>query len=581
MVRGVAPGLLPDALRVAIPGILAAMTPCPDRPMKDNHRLILFLVFTFSLVMLWEAWQRQNATPTAQAPAVQSTAQTAVPTGAAPLAGMPETVPGSAPATPATAAVARATVKTDILEATISAKGGDIVGLKLLDHKTMAGSADPFVLFDDGKKHDYAAQSGLTGEGMPNHNTVYALSAEQLALQPGQDSVVLKLSAAGANGVTVTKTLTFQRGSYLIDVGHEVENQGLAPVTTSAYFRLSRDDKPSEEVGFLGAQTYTGPAFYTDAEKFMKVDFSDIQKAKAKVPALANDGWVAMVQHYFVAAFLPKTGQREFFVQDLGNQKVAAGVKQALPTLAPGQKIAISTPLYAGPQVQENLAKLAPGFDLVVDYGVLTLIAAPLFWLLSWFHAVVGNWGWAIIMLTVLLKLVFYPLSAASYKSMAKMRLVTPRMMKLKELYANDRMRLNQEMMALYQKEKINPLGGCLPVLVQIPVFIALYWVLLGSVEMRHAPWLGWITDLSSKDPYFVLPIIMGVTMFIQTKLNPQPPDPIQAKVMLFMPIAFTFMFLFFPAGLVLYWTVNNLLSIAQQWQITRAIEGGLSKAAT
>lgn len=540
--------------------------------MKDNQKLVLFLVFTFSLVMLWEAWQRQHAPQPPAASAVQTTQQAGVPVSAAP-------VPGAAPAAQQTVQAAQATIKTDVFEAVVSAKGGDIVSLKLLDHKAETGSDAPFILFDDGKRHDYAAQSGLTGDGMPNHNTIYALPAERLDLAPGQDSVALRLTAAGPAGVTVSKTLTFHRGSHVIDVTHDVDNQGATPLSTSAYFRLSRDNKPSEDVGFFGAQTYTGPAFYTEAQKYHKVDFADIEKSKAKVPAAATDGWVAMVQHYFVAGFLPKAGQREFFVQDLGNKKFAAGVKLPMPVVAAGQKVSVTVPLYAGPQEQKKLAELAPGFDLVVDYGVLTVIAAPLFWLLSWIHALVGNWGWAIIVLTILLKLAFFPLSAASYKSMAKMRTVTPRMMKLKELYANDRMKLNQEMMELYKKEKINPLGGCLPVVVQIPVFIALYWVLLGSVEMRQAPWLGWITDLSVKDPYYVLPVIMGITMFIQTKLNPTPPDPIQAKVMLFLPLVFSFMFLFFPAGLVLYWTLNNLLSIAQQWKITRAIEGGHSKA--
>lgn len=541
--------------------------------MKDNLKLILFLVFTFSLMMLWESWQRQHAPQTPPAASTPAAQQTAVPSAATPVAGA---VPA---ATTQAVAAAKAVIKTDVLEAVVSAKGGDIISLKLLDHKASGGSDEPFTLFDDGKKHDYAAQSGLTGEGMPNHNTIYALSAEQLNLATGQDSVSLQLKANGPGGVMVTKTLTFHRGSYLIDVSHEIDNQGTAPLATSAYFRLSRDDKPSEEVSFFGAQTYTGPAFYTEASKFQKVNFADIQNQKTKPPAAANDGWVAMVQHYFVAGFLPKSGQREFFVQDLGNKRFAAGVKLPLANVAPGQKGSISVPLYAGPQEQKKIAALAPGFDLVVDYGMLTVIAAPLFWLLSWIHALVGNWGWAIIVLTLLLKLAFFPLSASSYKSMAKMRTVTPRMIKLKELYGNDRMRLNQEMMELYKKEKINPLGGCLPVLVQIPVFIALYWVLLGSVEMRHAPWLGWITDLSAKDPYYVLPVIMGISMFIQTKLNPTPPDPIQAKVMLILPIVFSVTFLFFPAGLVLYWTVNNILSIAQQWQITRAIEGGLSKA--
>ena len=322
--------------------------------------------------------------------------------------------------------------------------------------------------------------------------------------------------------------------------------------------------------------TFTGPAFSPSAAKFPKVEFSHISDKKGKIPAKSQDGWVAMVQHYFVSAWLPQgAAEREFFAREVGKDMYSVGVIMSVASVAPGANGKLVVPLYAGPQEQEKLAKIAPGLDLVVDYGWLTMIAAPIFWVLQWLHGFLGNWGWAIIGLTLLLKLAFFPLSAASYKSMAKMRVLTPKLMKLKEAYGDDKQRLNQEMMALYKREKVNPLGGCLPVLVQIPVFIALYWVLLGTVEMRNAPWLGWITDLSVKDPYYVLPLIMGATMFIQTKLNPTPPDPIQAKVMLYMPIVFTGMFLFFPAGLVLYWTVNNILSIAQQWQITRMVEAG------
>ena len=308
------------------------------------------------------------------------------------------------------------------------------------------------------------------------------------------------------------------------------------------------------------------------------MQFADITEGDAKFPKTAADGWVAMVQHYFVGAWLPKEGeQREYFARALGNNLFSAGVILPVASIAPGAEGTVSTRLYAGPQEQDKLEGIAPGLDLVVDYGWLTVIAAPLFWVLSWFHNLTGNWGWAIILVTVAIKAIFFPLSAASYKSMAKMRVLGPRLQRMKEMYGNDKAKMQQEMMNLYRTEKINPLGGCLPILVQIPVFIALYWVLLGSVEMRHAPWLGWIQDLSAKDPYFILPIIMGVSMLIQMKLNPTPPDPIQAKVMMAMPIIFTFMFLWFPSGLVLYWVVNNCLSIAQQWQITRMIESGKS----
>ncbi len=379
----------------------------------------------------------------------------------------------------------------------------------------------------------------------------------------------LTLQAPGRGGNKVSKTYVFHRGSYEIELIQEG-----APAGAMAYYQITRDGKPAEGGGgdmMMGVSTFTGPAVYTDGEKFQKVEFSDIEKGKAKFASKADNGWLALVQHYFVAAWLPPAKvEREYFMRKLGDNLYSAGV--ILPVAADGKSVMM---LYAGPQEQNKLEQIAPGLELVVDYGWLTMIAAPLFWILGMIHKLTGNWGWSIIGLTVLIKAAFFPLSAASYKSMAKMKVLTPKLMKLKETFGDDKQRLNQEMMELYKREKVNPLGGCLPILVQIPVFIALYWVLLGTVEMRNAPWLGWIADLSVKDPYFVLPLIMGATMFIQTKLNPTPPDPIQAKVMLFMPIMFTGMFLFFPAGLVLYWTVNNVLSIAQQWQITRMIESG------
>ncbi len=548
----------------------------------ENRRLILFLVFTFSLVMLWDAWNKYNHPP--QPPVASQSAPGSAGVPSAPQAG--QSAVASIAATPTTAGAdrktaPRVTVTTDLLHVEVSALGGDIVKLELLKHGATDDRKKPYVIFDDGAQHLYLAQTGLIGDGLPNHNTVFSLPAGNLELKDGQESISLRMEAEGTSGIKVAKTLVFHRGKYVIDITEEVENGGTAPLNTSSYFKLTRDDKPLEQHhGFFGgAQTFTGPAFYSDVGKFHKVDFADIGKGKAKVPAAATDGWVAMVQHYFVSAFLPTAGQREFFVQDVGNGVYSAGVKLPMATIAPGQKGSVSVPLYAGPQEQQKLVELAPGFDLVVDYGWLTVIAAPLFWVLSWLHKLVGNWGWAIIALTVLIKLVFFPLSAASYKSMAKMKTLMPRMKRIQEEYKADRMKMNQEMMELYKREKVNPMGGCWPILIQMPVFIALYWVLLGAVEMRQAPWLGWITDLSVKDPFFILPIIMGVTSLIQVKLNPAPPDPVQAKVMLFMPIFFTVMMAWFPAGLVLYWVVNNLLSIGQQWYITRMFDTGGGEA--
>jgi YidC/Oxa1 family membrane protein insertase len=527
--------------------------------------------------MLWDAWQRQNQPKVsvgavATTPAVNAAGGVDAP-GAVPTPSVPGT---AAPAVPAANAPlpggVTSTVRTDLYVAEISSRGGDIVRLELVKHGDTEDKSKKFVLFDNGGKHVYQAQSGVIGEGLPNHKAEWKLAGGEQVLKDGEDVLEVRLEANAADGSKVTKVYVFKRGSYQIEVRHEGVKPG-----SHAYYQITRDGKPADgqnNAMMMGVVTFTGPAVYTDAEKFQKVEFSDIEKNKAKFAQKADNGWLAVVQHYFVSAWLPAPGiAREFYMRKVGNDLFSAGV--ILPIAADG-KSTIS--LYAGPQEQDKLEKIAPGLDLVVDYGWLTVIAAPLFWVLGAIHKLAGNWGWAIIGLTVLLKLIFFPLSAASYKSMAKMRVLTPKLMKLKETYGDDKQRLNQEMMALYKREKVNPLGGCLPVLVQIPVFIALYWVLLGTVEMRNAPWLGWITDLSVKDPYYVLPLIMGATMFIQTKLNPTPPDPIQAKVMLMMPVIFTFMFLWFPAGLVLYWTVNNVLSIAQQWQITRLIEAGEGK---
>ncbi|QID19654.1 membrane protein insertase YidC [Nitrogeniibacter mangrovi] len=550
----------------------------------DNRRLILTLIFGFSLFMLWEGWMKHNnppaapVTPTtaAGAPGAHATATDAsIPQASTPVGTSGDVPTGKRPASTAPTI----TVTTDMLVARISAEGGDIVHLELTHHKATGDKSKNFVLLDDGGNHIYTAQGGLTGKGLPNHKTRFELPAGNPTLAAGQDTLQVRLKAPEVNGIAVTKVLTFTRGSYEIDVSYEIANHGTEPLKTDAYFQLQRDGDPAEGVKAMGAHTFTGPAFYTEADKFMKVKFDAIADGDAKYPKKADNGWVAMIQHYFVSALIPKEGvEREYFARKIGNNLYTAGMILPVPEIAPGQQQTVSTELYAGPQEQDKLKAIAPGLDLVVDYGWLTVIAAPLFWVLQWFHKLTGNWGWAIILVTVCLKAIFFPLSATSYKSMAKMRTLGPRMQRMKEQFGDDKVRMQQEMMKIYKTEKINPLGGCLPIVVQIPVFIALYWVLLGSVEMRQAPWLGWITDLSVKDPYYILPIIMGISMLIQQRLNPTPPDPMQAKVMMAMPIVFTFMFLFFPAGLVLYWVVNNTLSIAQQWQITRMIESGGKK---
>ena len=443
-----------------------------------------------------------------------------------------------------------------------------ITYLELLEHKDSGKSDQNVILL--GPEHRYAAQSGLIGNGLPTHRALY--KAEQLAysLKQGEDHLDVRLVTSVSEGITSTKTLTFRRGSYVIDIKQEIENHANSPISAHAYFQLTRDGKKPAGANSM-APTYTGPAVYSEQDKFHKVDFGDIDKNKVGYTRNTDNGWVAMIQHYFVSALvLPDKAPREYYTRKLSDDYYAVGEIIPVPDVAPGGKASVGVELFAGPQNQSLLKATAPGLDLVVDYGWLTILAAPLFWVLQFFHGMTGNWGVAIILLTVVIKLIFFPLSAASYRSMAKMKLVAPRLTKIREMYPDDRMKQNQAMMDLYKTEKINPLGGCLPIAVQIPVFIALYWTLLAAVELRHAPFYGWITDLSVEDPWYVLPALMMVTMLLQTKMNPAPPDPVQAKVMMIMPFAFGVMFFFFPAGLVLYWLVNNVLSILQQWQINR-----------
>jgi len=464
-------------------------------------------------------------------------------------------------------------VKTDFLEAEISTIGGDITRLDFLKQPDSLDKNKPLVLFHRGEgTHNYVAQSGLLGANLPNHNSTFVSEQDQYELSANSDQIQVRLKTDAGTTLQVIKTITFHKGSYLIDIAYELDNMGQQAVTASSYFQLVRDSvAPAGSLRFL--PTYTGAAVYTDKEKFQKVPFTDIEKNKAKFIKQADNGWIGILQHYFVAAWIPKENtNREYFTRKLDGDLYSVGMVLPAVVIEPGQNTVQSVGLYAGP-TEATLDKIAPGLGLTVDYGWLTIIATPLFWVMSLFYAWTHNWGVAIILLTVLIKLIFFPLSAASYRSMAKMRVVAPKLEKIKQQYADDREQLNRAMMELYKTEKINPLGGCLPVLIQIPVFIALYWSILSSVEMRYAPFFGWITDLSAADPYYILPILMGTSMVIQMRLNPKPPDPLQAKVMQIMPIAFSVMFFFFPAGLVLYSIVNNVLSIAQQWFITRTAE--------
>lgn len=537
-------------------------------------------------MMIWDGWQRhanpivpQSISSDVIKPQVQSldSPQSSV-SNTSPVPVSSSTVKSSEQVVTTEQTSLRATgkkvrVKTDFLEAEISTIGGDIERLVLVNHPDALDKNKPFVIFQRGKgTHNYIAQSGLLGAGLPNHNSLYFSEKDLYELSGNAEQVQVRLKAEGDSKLKVTKVITFHKGSYLIEVAYDLENTGQQSVSASSYYQLVRDSiAPAGSMRFL--PTYTGIAVYTDKEKFKKVDFTDIEKGKVEYPKQADDGWIGILQHYFVAAWLPKEKtDREYFTRKLDGDSYAVGLITPSLAIDPGQKASVRSNLYAGPALAD-LDNIAPGLGLTVDYGWLTIIANPLFWVMALFNSWAHNWGIAIILLTVLIKLIFFPLSAASYRSMAKMRLVAPKLEKIKQQHGDDREQLNRAMMELYKTEKINPLGGCLPVLVQIPVFIALYWAILSSVEMRNAPFFGWITDLSIPDPYYVLPLIMGASMIVQMGLNPKPPDPLQAKVMQIMPIAFSVIFFFFPAGLVLYSIVNNLLSIAQQWVITRNAE--------
>jgi len=561
----------------------------------DTQRLILFVIFSFSALFLWEAWQREHRPPPLPPAAAKATAPADLPVpsvtapgqgpapgvvGPGPIPGAPATAGSAGDVAPATRTVA---VKTDLYTADIDLAGGVITRVALAEHRDVDHHELPYYPLQKTADRTSVAQSGLLGTGMPNHRTVYEALPGARELTPGTDQVELKLLATAPNGDKVVQTLTFHRGSYVIDVAYDITNSGTAPIAPYAYYQLTRDTKTQGVQNSMAPASFTGPVVYNETDKYKKIEFGDVDKLAAdparKLPYTksADNGWVGMVEHYFVTAWLPsdeKKTPREFYTRKLENGLYSVGVIVPVGSIAPGATGEVRVPLYVGPQEQDVLAKLAKGLDLVVDYGIFTVIAAPLFWLLKWLHGLVHNWGWAIILLTILIKGAFYPLNHASARSMAKMKVIAPKLKALQERYANDKQQLQIKMMEMYKTEKINPLGGCLPILVQIPVFIALYWVLLSAVELRHAPWIGWIHDLSAPDPFFVLPVIYAITAYLQVKLSPTPiSDPVQAKVMQIMPIAFSVMFLFFPSGLVLYWLVNNILQITQQWHMNRVLE--------
>ena len=532
----------------------------------DTKRLILFVIFSFSILMLWDAWQREHA-PLVN-PQADTTTQQQAANGTVPQAAKQAEMPQESGFHLQKAQ--RIHARTDIFQADIDTMGGDLRHLKLLKHRDSIQADKNFILMDDSAPPAvYVAQTGLIGADLPAHKSIFTSAANDYKMQDGNNQLEVKLNWKNDNGLQVEKLYTFHRGSYVVDVTYQIHNATTSAITPSVYYQIVHDIDSNQASRMM--PTFTGGAYFTEADKYKKLSFSDM--GKTNLTKTAKDGWIGLVQHYFVGAWIPKEGlPREYYTKALSDNIYSIGAVSPLGTIAAGASQDITARLYAGPEEQTNLKQVAPGLEYTVDYGWLTIIATPLFWVLSAIEKVVHNWGVAIIILTILLKLMFYPLSAASYRSMAHMREVAPRLQRLKEQYGDDKQKLQQAMMEIYKTERINPMGGCLPILVQIPVFISLYWMLLGTVEMRHAPFALWIHDLSAPDPFYVLPILMAITMIIQTRLNPTPPDPIQAKVMMVMPVVFSVFFFFFPAGLVLYWLVNNVLSIAQQWNINRTI---------
>ena len=549
--------------------------------MNDIRRTILWAVFGFSLVMLWDQWQIHNGNkptffPSAVKPAEKTSAPAATPDAVTPPAALSsQAMPTTAPTAPASSPRERIDGATDVLKITFDTEGGNVVGAELLKHGDAHHSGHNVKLLDDSKERVYLAQSGLISSVpnalLPNHKTPMHFSGAK-ALNDGEDSLVVKFESDPVGDVKLVKTYSFKRGSYAVGVEHLIRNNSAASINPQLYVQLVRDGNKLEgESAFYS--TFTGPAVYTSQKKFQKVEFADIEKSKADFEKQSTQGYVAMVQHYFASAWLLDDGQqRDIFARKIDQNLYSAGMVAPLPAIAAGSQLSQSTRLFIGPQEEKTLEAIYPGLELVKDYGWLTILSKPLFWLLYELNKIIANWGWSIVALVVVLKAAFYWLNAQAYRSMGKMKAINPKIMEMRERLKDNPQQMQMEMMKMYREEKVNPLGGCLPIAVQIPFFIALYWVLLSSVEMRNAPWIGWVHDLAAPDPWFILPLLMTATSMLQTWLNPTPPDPIQAKMMWFMPLAFSVMFFFFPAGLVLYWLSNNILSIAQQWMINKQL---------
>ncbi|MBH1987047.1 MAG: membrane protein insertase YidC [Burkholderiales bacterium] len=561
--------------------------------MNDLRRTLLWSVFAVSLLMLWDGWLRHTGQPSlfAPAPVASVAAPAASLASAASAVDVPQSAQalGGSAATPPVAASASApqaargelvTVSTDVVKATIDTLGASVVRVELLKHKDQDDKSRNVVVLDQSAAHTYLAQSGLVGNAslqLPTHKTPFTVLTPERELGASAQELVVKLESVPVNGVKLVKTYVFPRGAYDVKVKQEVVNASAAAISPQLYVQLQRDGTPPKGPAgpsFLqGPVAYTGMAIYNDKGKYQKVDFATIESGKVEFEKADNKGWVAMVQHHFASAWLHTPDlAREFYTQKVSTNLYATGMLLPFGEVAAGQSKALDTVLFVGPQEEDKLKELAPGLELVKDYGWTHILAAPLYWLLNFLHDLIGNWGWAIVALVVLLKAAFYWLNASAYRSMAKMKALNPRIQEMRERLKDKPQEMQQQMLKIYREEKVNPIGGCLPILIQIPVFIALYSVLSSSVEIRNAPWVGWITDLSVMDPYYVLPALMTLSTLLQTWLNPTPPDPIQAKMMWIMPLLFSVMFFFFPAGLVLYWLTNNILSIAQQWVINKQL---------
>jgi len=549
----------------------------------DNVRLFLFMALAFLGMLLYQAWQEDYG-PSIQATAENSGSGEAASSaaGETPDAPRQADIDDAAPSVPGLtdtddqAKTGLVKVLTDTLDLVIDTRGGSIIDAKLMQYPVAVEQPDNKYRLLSQRPSDYfIVQSGLLGsesERTPTHEAVFSSAADSYELKEGETELVVALNWTSPDGVAVTKRYTFTRGSHTVLLQHQVDNASPSIWTGREYRQLQRGEPV--ETGNAFMYTYTGGAIFSQEDKYQKYDFDEL--GSGQLDRDVTDGWLAMIQHYFLGAIVPPRGEKQhYYGKKLSNGRAVIGAYGPAKTVAPGASDAFTGILFIGPKLQEELGELAEGLDLTVDYGWLVFIAKPMYWILEKIQDFVGNWGWTIIIFTILIKLVFFKLSETSYRSMANMRKMTPRIQALKDRYGDDKQRMQQAMMELYKTEKINPLGGCLPMLVQMPFFIALYWVLLESVELRQAPWILWLNDLSIKDPFFVLPVLMGASMFVQQKLNPPPPDPMQAKIMMALPAVFTVMFAFFPSGLVLYWVVNNLLSITQQWVITRRIEQG------